>query len=339
MYPFYLGIDLHLKNTYVVLMDKEGHSIDERRLRTTELVKYVEERVPRKTYAVMEATRNWPWVYDELQKRLERVELAHPKELKVISAAAVKTDRIDAKVLAQLARMNYLPVAYAAPQAVRDLRQYTRHREELVQLRTKAKNRVHAILAQYQLTFPKSDLFGKQGREVLETYLEQVRPAAQAVLRNQLALVDYLDELIAKTVQELQVAMTDDQKCIKRLLMTLPGVGATHAATILAEVGDIHRFGRAKSLCNWAGLTPRVRSSDQVIRHGHISKQGSPHLRAAMTQAAAVASYRHPHWKKVHDELVPRCTKRGAKVAVARRLLTIAFYIWTRQEPYREQNT
>ena len=129
-----------------------------------------------------------------------------PKELKAISTAAVKTDRIDAKVLAQLARMNYLPAAYAAPQSVRDLRQYTRHREELVQLRTKAKNRVHAILAQYQLTFPKSDLFGKQGRETINDYLKQVRPAARDVICNQLALVDYLDELVAQTVQALRQA-------------------------------------------------------------------------------------------------------------------------------------
>ena len=206
MHPFYLGIDLHLKNTYVVLMDQEGNSIDERRLRTSELVEYVQKQVPMQTYAVLEATRNWPYFYDELEKHLVRVELAHPKELKAISTAAVKTDRIDAKVLAQLARMNYLPAAYAAPQSVRDLRQYTRHREELVQLRTKAKNRVHAILAQYQLTFPKSDLFGKQGRETINDYLKQVRPAARDVICNQLALVDYLDELVAQTVQALRQA-------------------------------------------------------------------------------------------------------------------------------------
>jgi transposase len=271
VYPFYLGIDLHLKNTYVVLLDQEGNSIDERRIRSADLVEYVEKRVPRQTYAVLEATRNWPYFYDELDRRLARVELAHPKELKAISTAAVKTDRIDAKVLAQLARMNYLPIAYAAPQAVRDLRQYTRHREELVQLRTKAINRVHAILAQNQLTFPKSDLFGKQGREALNGYLHQVRPAAREVIQNHLALVDHLDELVNKTVQELQDALTADQKRIQRLLKTIPGIGPIHAATILAEVGDIQRFGRAKSLCNWAGLTPRIRNSDNVVRHGRIS--------------------------------------------------------------------
>jgi sugar (pentulose or hexulose) kinase len=128
MYPFYLGIDLHLKRTYVVLMDVKGEVIDERRLPNAEMKGYLEEHVPQETYAVLEATRNWPFMYDMLAQHVERVELAHPKELKAISSAAVKTDQIDAKVLAQLARLNYLPTAYAAPPETRDLRLYVRHR-------------------------------------------------------------------------------------------------------------------------------------------------------------------------------------------------------------------
>ena len=115
MYPFYLGIDLHLKRTYVVLMDTEGEVIDERRLLNAEMAGYLEQHVPQETYAVMEATRNWPFMYDMLSEHGERVELAHPKEIKAIANAAVKTDRIDAGVLAHLARMNYLPpTAFAA---------------------------------------------------------------------------------------------------------------------------------------------------------------------------------------------------------------------------------
>ena len=336
MYPFYLGIDLHLKNSYLVLLDQSGKQVDGCHLQTSELVSYVKDHVPPETCAVLEATRNWAYFYDELSALVTDVKLAHPKELKAISSAAVKTDRIDATVLAHLARMNYLPVAYAAPKDVRDLRQYTRHREELVNLRTQAKNRVHAVFAQYQIAYPKSDLFGKGGRKFLDAYLDKVRPSAKYVLENQLALIDCLDELIEETVLAQRKALNAKQKQIQRLLMSIPGVGAIHATTILAEIGEIERFPRAKSLCNWAGLTPRIRNSDQVIRHGHISKQGSPHLRAAMTQAAAVASYRNKYWKNVHDKLVPRCSKKGAKVAVARRLLTTVFYVWSRQEAYRE---
>jgi hypothetical protein len=105
MYPFYLGIDLHLKRTYVVLIDAEGEIIDQRRLLNTEMPEYLDQHVPHETYAVLEATRNWPFMYDLLSDHVERVELAHPKEVKAIANAAVKTDRIDAGVLAHLARL------------------------------------------------------------------------------------------------------------------------------------------------------------------------------------------------------------------------------------------
>jgi len=136
MYPFYLGIDLHLKMTYAVLMDQTGQIIDERRLLNDDFEQYLKDVVPQNTYAVVEATRNWPFMYDLLDEHLERVELAHPKELKAIATAVVKDDPIDSRTLANLARLNFLPIAYAAPKEIRDLRTYMRHRECLVNQRS-----------------------------------------------------------------------------------------------------------------------------------------------------------------------------------------------------------
>ena len=62
MYPFYLGIDLHLKRTYLVLMNAEGEVIDKRRLKNTEMASYISKNIPKEIYAVMEATRNWPFL-------------------------------------------------------------------------------------------------------------------------------------------------------------------------------------------------------------------------------------------------------------------------------------
>ena len=108
MYPFYIGIDLHLKRTYMVLMDAKG--------------------------------------------------------VRAIANAAVKTDQIDAPTIAHLARMNYIPKAYAASKEMRDLRQLLHHREWMVNQRSKAKNRIHATLAVYNLVSPVTDLFGVAGR-------------------------------------------------------------------------------------------------------------------------------------------------------------------------------
>ena len=334
MYPFYLGIDLHLKRTYMVLMKSTGEVVDERQISNLDIETYLKSKVPRETYAVLEATRNWAFLYDLLERHVERVELAHPKELKAIANAAVKTDRIDAKVLANLARMNFLPTAYAASPGIRDLRLYIRHREWLIRQRTQAKNRIHAILASYNRITPVKDLFGVQGRAYLNEIMSKLRPMAQRVVHDQLSLIEGLDQQIADLEADLQLS-DEDERTI-RLLKTMPGVGRVTALVILAEIGDIQRFGSPKSLCNWVGLTPRVRKSDQVVRYGRISKQGSPYLRAAMTRAATVASRSSKRWYHVHQKLLSRCGKTGAKVAVGRRLLTVVFFMLKRQEPYQE---
>ena len=334
MYPFYLGIDLHLKRTYVVLMDATGEVIDERRMPNAEMAGYLEQHVPQETYAVLEATRNWPFMYDLLGEYVARVELAHPKEVKAIANAAVKTDRIDANVLAHLARLNFLPTAYAAPKEFRDLRLYTRHRNWLIKHRTQAKNRLQAVLASYNLASPVSDLFGVKGRKILEEMKEELRPAAQRVIADNLTLIDQLDVQIMEREQE--IPLTKEQAHSIQLLKSMPGVGKVIALTILAEIGHISRFKSSKALCNWAGLTPRVRQSDAIVRHGKISKQGSAYLRSAMGQAALVASRFSPRWYRVHERLAKRRGKRCARVAVARRLLTVIYYMLKRDQFYEK---
>ena len=335
MYPFYLGIDLHLKRTYVVLMDERGRVVDERRLANEEMAAYLKKEVPQGTYAVLEATRNWPFMYDLLKGHVQRVELAHPKELKAISAAAVKTDKVDARTLANLARMNYLPIAYAAPLEIRDLRMEVRHRDRLVSQQTQAKNRIHAVLASYNLVSPVTDLFGASGRAYLEEVTaDALRPAAVRAIRRDLALIDHLKEQISELEGSLELS-AEQEKQVK-LLCTMPGVGRVGAINLLAEIGDIQRFHSAKALCNWAGVTPKVKSSDAHTRHGRISKQGPALVRATMTRAATIAARSSKRWYGVHEKLCLRCGRQAAKVAVARRLLTVIYHMLKRQEPYQE---
>lgn len=334
MYPFYLGIDLHLKRTYAVLMDSSGKVLDERQVQNLDMKEYLKGKVPRETCAVLEATRNWPFMYDLLGEHVERVELAHPKELKAIANAAVKTDRIDANVLAHLARLNFLPTSYAAPKEIRDLRLYMRHREWLVRQRTQAKNRIHAVLAGYNLVSPMKDLFGERGRDFLAEALVEISSTARRVIADHLRLIAHLTGEIEAL--EAEVQLSDEQRQIIKLLKTMPGVGPINAVVILAEIGDINRFSSPKALCHWAGLTPRVHNSDRIVRHGRITKEGSPYLRAAMTRAATLASRFSPKWRQVHQNMVLRCGKKGAKVVVARRMLTVVYHMLKRQQPYQE---
>jgi transposase len=114
MYQHYLGVDLHRRRSYVVLMDNQGKLIDQRRLPNDAMPDYVAQ-LPKSTFAVLEATGNWSYMYDVLEEGADKVVLAHPKRVKAIAAARIKTDKIDANILAHLARVDLLPTAYAPP--------------------------------------------------------------------------------------------------------------------------------------------------------------------------------------------------------------------------------
>jgi len=335
MIPFYLGIDLHLKRSYMVLMNAKGEVVDKGRIANQEITQYLQEKVPQETYAVLEATRNWPFLYDLLNEHVQQVDLVHAKGVKAIASAAVKTDQIDASTLAHLARMNYIPKAYAATKEMRDLRQLLRHREWMVSQRSKAKNRIHAVLAAYNLISPVTDLFGVAGRAYLREVMDRdLRPSARQVIEDHLAMIDHLTERIHAL--EKSISLNEKQNHIVNLLKSMPGVGRLIALILLAEIGDISRFHSPKALCSWAGLTPKVHSSDAVVQHGHITKEGSRYLRSAMVQAATTACRVSPKWYRVHEHMALRCGRRAARVAVARRLLTVIYYMWKRDQPYRE---
>ncbi|HVO70455.1 MAG TPA: transposase [Aggregatilineaceae bacterium] len=104
----YLGVDLHSKRTYVVLMDSQGTICNQRRMTNDAMTTYVAQ-LPPNTLAVLEATGNWSYMYDVLAAKLDKVVLAHPKQVRAIAVARIKTDRIDATILAHLARTNLLP--------------------------------------------------------------------------------------------------------------------------------------------------------------------------------------------------------------------------------------
>ena len=114
-------------------------------------------------------------------------------------------------------------------------------------------------------------------------------------------------------------------------LMALPGVGRLTAMTLVAEIGDITRFPTARKLCAWAGLTPQVRNSDRKVRHGHITKQGSPWVRGILQEAAQTAK-RSPMFAPAYGQLARRRGRNIATVAIARRLLARSFHILTQLE-------
>ena len=206
-------------------------------------------------------------------------------------------------------------------QPVRQLRAQLRHRASLVRLGTQLRNRIHAVAADHGYDRTGSYWTGPGRGWLAELDLP---PVSREIVTDCLAFIDALAPVIERLDGELHQRAKADPRV--KVLRTLPGVGEFTALVILAEIGDITRFGSARKLASWAGLTPTVRGSDLTVRHGHISKQGSAWLRWVLNQAAQTAK-RSPEFAATYAAIAKRRGKKIATIAIARKLLTRAYHL------------
>jgi len=319
----YLGVDLHRKLSHVVALDETGEVVLERRFgnERAAFLRVFGDLEPEPIEVAFEATYGWSWFADLLADAGIPAHMAHPLATKAIASGRVKNDAVDARTLAHLLRTNLLPEAWIAPPEVREARRLVRMRISLVRMRSRLKAQVHAICADLGVPIPVSDLFGRQGRELLGGLT--LRPISAGRLAASLRLIDDLGREIVAADRELVERYRGDDRI--RRLMPIPGIGFLTAATIIAEVGDAGRFASPERLTSWAGLTPTERSSADHTRRGHITKQGSRWLRWAMVEAAARVG-QAPGLHRFADPIADRRGTKIARVALARRLLTLAFY-------------
>src|SRR5207247_5392092 len=193
--------------------------------------------------------------------------------------------KVVAAILAQLLRADLLPEAWIAPANVRHLRARLRHRASLVRLGTQLRNRIHAVAADHGYDRSASYWTGPGRGWLAETGLP---PVSREIVSDCLAVIDGLAPLIERLDGELHQHAKADPRV--KVLRTLPGVGEFTALVMVAEIGDITRFGSARKLASWAGLTPTVRGSDLTVRHGHSSRQGSAWVRWVRKQPATPAT-------------------------------------------------
>ena len=323
----YVGIDVHRKRSQVAVVDQAGEVLVNRNVPNgVEPILRVIGDLPIGTHAAFEAAFGWGWLVELLENYGFEPHLVHPSRCKAIASARLKNDKVDAHILAQLLRADLLPEAWIAPPAVRQLRAMLRHRIQLVRLRTLLRNRIHAVLADHGQDRPEGCWSGP-GREWLAGL--DLPAASCEVIVDCLAMIDALQVPIDRLDVEVHAHAKTDPRV--KVLTTLPGVGELTALVILAEIGDINRFGSARKLAAWAGLTPTVRGSDLTVRHGHISKQGSTWLRWILCEAAQTAK-RSPEFAATYQAITRRRGKKIATTAIARKLLTRAYHLLTDAE-------
>ena len=249
--------------------------------------------------------------------------MVHPLQCKAIASARLKNDKAGAATLAQLLRADLLPEAWIAPPQVRQLRAMLRHRAQLVRLRTLLRNRIHAILADHGHGRP-AGCWSGPGRQWLASL--ELPAVSREVIGDCLALTDAVAGPIGRLDEEVRQHAKGDPRV--RVLTQLPGVGQYTALVLLAEIGDVTRFGSARKLASWAGLTPTVHGSDRTVHHGHISKQGPAWARWVLCEAAQTAK-RHPDFAAGYEATARRRGKKIATTAVARKLVTRAYHLLT----------
>jgi transposase len=319
----YVGIDLHRKRSQIAVLDQDGAQLLSRRIvNDPQIFLEVLQGLGDEAEIALEATYGWEWLADLLEEAGYQLHLSHPLRTKAIAAARVKTDAVDARTLAHLLRTDLLPEAYIAPRELRDLRDLLRHRVALTRMRSALKHRVAAVLAKQGVQPAYSDSFGPGGRRFLAEL--ELREGPRRRLDSLLALIDAFDAEINQTSREIEARAKQDAHV--EVLCQIRGVGRYIAMLVIAEVGDISRFPSARHLCAWAGLTPTVRSSDGRARLGHISHQGSPALRWALVEAAQHAPTGGGPLRQSYERIAKRRGKQVAKVAVARKILTLCYY-------------
>ena len=333
----YAGLDLSRKRLDVHVMDEEGSTVevtavhpDADALRT---LTAVVARHGQPVTAVVESMNGARFVHDQLERWGWDVALADAVRAKGLAPLAAKTDKIDARVLAELARRDIVPEVWLPDPSVREARERARFRLHLVRHRTALKNRIHATLIAFGHPVPVSDLFGKGGRELLERMA--IPEPWSTTLTTSLAMVDEVEREIRLCEAELR-RLGADHAYVPHL-MTVPGIGWVLGYTIAAEIGDIDRFASPKKLAGYTGLCPRVHQSGQRDRRGALTKHGPKHLRWALIEAATTAA-RHPLYKERYQRTKRRVGKqRGPSIArlqLARDLTTAIWHMLTKDEPF-----
>jgi transposase len=336
----YCGLDVSRKATHVYIEDAQGRRVKSGMVSTTpsELSKAVERYAERGLRVAIEAGNQTAWIVDLLRELGAKVHVVHPLKVKLIAESRKKTDRSDAQVLAHLLRVGGLPEPVHVPSPrSREQRGLLVARRQLIQVRTKLVNVIRRLARQQRIELRPRALVTRRGwRELAGTGLS---PALREVVAAYEATVQAASTALTALDHQLAQRARRDPRVAR--LETIPGVGRVSAQTLVAAVDTIERFATAKKLVAYAGLAPSVRASGERVEYGRITKQGRSEIRAVWVQAAhavwAVKDVAARPLQRWGERVARLRGKKTALVALARKLLTIAFHLLRDGTTYNPQ--
>jgi transposase len=327
---FNCGIDLHARQMYVCLMDRDGKKLVHTNIKNNDFDFFLKLIEPYKHDLTVccECMFGWYWLADACQAAGLHFVLAHALYLKAIHGGKNKNDRIDSEKIAHLLRTNLIPPAYVYPADKRPLRALLRQRLFFVWRRAELLARIHS----HQLAhnrIPK-----KQTRRNRDPWEQQLlaaedHPLRQLALQNDLAMIRHFDTQIFQLEEELQRQAKKLAAREYALLQTVPGIGENLGMTILGEIGDIHRFPTVKNFLSYSRLVKGTVASAGKIKGLRGAKLGNPYLRWAFGEAAVIAKRDHAVIGPLAQRLEARMNgnKFKANTVVAIKLARAVYYM------------
>ncbi len=319
MVTSYVGVDLHRTNfTYCIRANGQEKKIgkcDIAELKGFALM------LGKDTEMAVEATSNTFMFCSALKSHVKRLVVVNPSQFKIISMSTKKTDKHDAKVLAEFLEKDMLPEVRVKDELQAKISSLTQTREKLVQLRTVLKNKVNNLLAANFIVLKREELSTEKGlRKALSYHLDPITDTEMLVVVEQIRSLNNSIEKLDRAIEDHGSKMDgfDNLKSIK-------GIGSKGASILLSAIGNVKDFRSAKQLAAYIGIVPRVSNSNETVHHGRITKQGSKVARTALVQCALIAKRYNPYLNAFHESV--KCRRGGAKanIALARKFLEVIY--------------
>ena len=349
------GVDVHYQFSKVALIDADGKVVQRERLghRDREGLRAWLSRWPAGMTVVMEASFGWGWLSDLMEETGLNVRLSNCYKVEKMRQARgqVKTNDKDAALLAPLPMeaTNWWEV-WRAPWEARDRREWLRHRMDVVSLQTQTKCRIHAIFHRHGIFHDFSDLFGAGGRKFLVALCEGKDPqsgylsgGALEALRGDVVLLLHLRQELARIAVRLRKDLKRSQEA--QWLISVPGFGLILAHVVLAEGGDLGRFGSSRALASYSLLAPQAHDTGESLPGvrpplgRHLGRRGNRTLKWAFIEAAHGAVRSGGPWREMFD----RATQGGRKdrgrgyIKVARALVDVVYAVWRDRRRYEDR--
>jgi transposase len=329
--PSIIGLDISKHTVEVATLHRGGGAVHRSRFPARpDAIRAFARTLETSDQVVIESCTNAVAFHRQLCQHAGRVVLSNPLKTRVIAEAKVKTDKVDAEVLARLLAADFLPTVWVPDPLTDELRHWVFHRQGLVTQRTQAKNRIHAILHRNLIAPTMTDLFGKAGRTFLGGV--ELPPAERALLEADLRTIDFLNEEVAAAEQAMARAVHQDAE-VQRLL-SVPGIALASAVGLRAAIGDVKRFASPAKLVSYFGPNPSVYQTGMKAYTGHISRRGRSHARAVCIEVAHQLAQAPGPFHALFVRLRRRKPYNVAIIAVARKFVTLVWHMLTHGEDY-----